>query len=122
MRSNFCPKIDITILKLITRTDSPDINGKVAHINNLFQDLCEARNLGVISHENIDERGLDRFGLHLNCTGRDILARKIIVFIIFNYSRLRTIGDLNSNQPRLNISLTDNPFHVIRTKGLTFFI
>ena len=28
---------------------------------------------------------------------------------------------MNSNQPRLNISLTDNPFHLIPTKGLTFF-
>ena len=118
---NFCPKIDITISQLITRTDSPDINGKVAHTNNLLHDLCEARNLGIITHENIDERGLDRFGLHLNRTGSDILARNLIVFSIFNHSRLRTIDDLNSNQPRLNISLTDNPFHLIPTKGLTFF-
>ena len=75
---NFCPKIDITTSQLITRTDSPDINGKVAHTNNLLHDLCEARNLGIIIHENIDERGLDRFGLHLNRTGSDILARNLI--------------------------------------------
>ena len=75
---NFNPKIDITLSQIITRTDSPGINEKVAQLNNLLKGLCEARNLGIISHENIDERGLDRFGLHLNRSGSGIMARNLI--------------------------------------------
>ena len=63
---DYCPKIDITISQLITRTDSSDIDEKVAQLNNLLQSLADARNLGIISHGNIDERGLDRYCLHLN--------------------------------------------------------
>ena len=75
---NFNPKIDITLSQIITRTDSPGINEKVAQLNNLLKGLCEARNLGIISHENIDERGLDIFGLHLNRSGSGIMARNLI--------------------------------------------
>lgn len=51
---NFCPKIDITLVQIITQ------------LNNLLHDLCEERNVGLISHENIDERCLHRFGLNLH--------------------------------------------------------
>ena len=74
----FCPKIDISLSQIITRTDSPGIKENITHLNNLLQDLCEARNLNLICHENIGERGLDRYGVPLSRTGSNLMASNLI--------------------------------------------
>jgi hypothetical protein len=56
----------------------PNIESKVGDLNNHLSSLCEQRNWTLINNSSIDERGLDRFGLHLNRSGAAILAKNII--------------------------------------------
>ena len=64
---SICPDTDITIFSLITRND--DKGSKVAEVNNLLEQLCTERNYRFFLHDNINQKCLNRSGLHLNKYG-----------------------------------------------------
>ena len=70
--------INITISEIIDREDDKVLKSKIKEVNVNMARYCEQKNLCLLKHANIDKRGLNRQGLHLNRAGTAILAKNII--------------------------------------------
>ncbi|CAB4023654.1 Scavenger receptor cysteine-rich type 1 M130 [Paramuricea clavata] len=71
-----CPNTDITVSSILTRKDNQ--GNKIAEVNDQLRLLCLEKNLKFLLHANIDNKCLNRSGLHLNKLGDSILAKNII--------------------------------------------
>lgn len=74
----YSPDTSISLSEVIVRKDSSSVSAKVHEVNKQLLVLCQARGWSLITHNNIDENGLDRFGIHLNNQGNATLARNLI--------------------------------------------
>ena len=70
------PSTKITISSLVVRSDN--FADKVCKVNSLLERFCCNNDYVFLKHDNIDTRGLNRSGLHLNKTGNTILAKDFI--------------------------------------------
>ena len=72
---------NVAVSSIILRRDSPELDGKREEVNNLLE--RELRKLGIdfIKHDNIQERDLDRNGLHLNIKGSKLLTGNFVDFL-----------------------------------------
>ena len=72
---------NVAVSSIILRRDSPELDGKKEEVNNLLE--RELRKLGMdfIKHDNIQERDLDRNGLHLNIKGSNVLTGHFVDFL-----------------------------------------
>ena len=75
------PNAKFTISQVITRADQTDLTTKVSEINAAISNLCTENQCGTISHENIEHKHLNEFGLHLNRLGTTILAKNITSYL-----------------------------------------
>ena len=71
----------VAVSSIILRRDSQELDGKREEVNILLE--RELRKLGIdfIKHNNIQERDLDRYGLHLNINGSKVLTGNFIDFL-----------------------------------------
>lgn len=76
--SQISPRTRITLSQVTQRKDVPGIENKVNDLNDRLSNLCRRKNWTLINNSNINEKGLDRFGLHLNRPGAAILAKNVI--------------------------------------------
>ena len=73
------PATQITISEIISREDNHMLQTKVSDVNNLLKSLIKKPEIyGLLSHNNIDKKGLNAYGLHLNRLGTSLLAKNII--------------------------------------------
>lgn len=73
------PSTRVTISSLVARSD--DYAEKVIEVNSLLDHYCSKSKLGLLSHNQIDKRGLNRSGIHLNKFGTTLLAKDFISLI-----------------------------------------
>ena len=71
----------VAVSSIILRRDSQELDGKREEVNILLE--RELRKLGIdfIKHNNIRERDLDRYGLHLNTNGSKVLTGNFVDFL-----------------------------------------
>jgi lysophospholipase L1-like esterase len=70
------PNTDITVSSILTRKDNQ--GNKIAEVNDQLRLLCLEKNFKFLLHANIDNKCLNRSGLHLNKLGDSIFAKNII--------------------------------------------
>eukprot|EP00112_Aurelia_sp_Birch-Aquarium-sp1_P023218 Seg683.3 transcript_id=Seg683.3/GoldUCD/mRNA.D3Y31 product="hypothetical protein" protein_id=Seg683.3/GoldUCD/D3Y31 len=69
---------DVAISSIIRRTDSDDLERKRMHVNKLVRADLLGTGMKFIEHDNIQDNHLDRWGLHLNYQGINILTANLI--------------------------------------------
>ena len=72
------PSTEIVISEVILRTDKTEHKQKIGETNTLLANFCESRNYYVIKHDNIEEKHINPYGVHLNRAGTTALARNIL--------------------------------------------
>ena len=72
---------DVAISSIIRRTDSDDLERKRIHVNQLVRAGLLGTGMKFIEHDNILDNHLDKWGLHLNFHGMNILTENLIDFI-----------------------------------------
>ena len=72
---------DVAISSIIRRTDSDDLERKRIHVNQLVRTGLLGTGMKFIEHDNILDNHLDKWGLHLNFHGINILTENLIDFI-----------------------------------------
>ena len=69
----------VAVSTIIPRNDRH--NDKAMDVNKILLDLCNERNIGMITHKNIDKKAhLNRSRLHLNSKGTKILKDNLRIF------------------------------------------
>ena len=71
----------VAVSSLIVRTDSSELEGKRQAVNQLLRKTLRSMDIALIENDNINERHLDRWGLHLNTAGTAILTGNFIQFL-----------------------------------------
>ena len=74
--------IKATVSALITRADSPDLEDKRMAVNRVLREMLRETGIGLINHDNIIERHLNRWGLHLNPYGADMITKNYKRYLI----------------------------------------
>ena len=71
----------VAVSSIILRRDSEELDGKREEVNILVE--RELRKLGIdfIKQDNIQERDLDQYGLHLNINGSKVLTGNFVDFL-----------------------------------------
>ena len=72
---------DVAISSIIRRADSDDLERKRIHVNQLVRAGLLGTGMKFIEHDNILDNHLDKWGLHLNFHGINILTENFIDFI-----------------------------------------
>ena len=72
---------NVAVSSIITRSDSVDLERKRIETNRLVLRKLEDTEIKFLDHENIEEDHLDKWGLHLNYSGNNILTGNLIDFI-----------------------------------------
>ncbi len=75
------PKTKVSISEIIKRDDNEVFQTKVDEVNKLLKVNFSKSQISVLGHANIDKRGLNRYGLHLNRSGTSLLAKNLIEHI-----------------------------------------
>eukprot|EP00795_Rhopilema_esculentum_P017530 gene17530-9155_t len=71
---------NVGVSSIIKRGDSYELEIKRREVNDLVKAGLSRSKMSFIEHENIENRHLDQWGLHLNYQGNSILARNLINF------------------------------------------
>ena len=72
---------DVAISILITRRDSEELEAKRQEVNTILERALRDLPIYFINHDNIEEKHLDKWGLHLNFSGTNMMASNFIDFI-----------------------------------------
>ena len=72
------PDAKITVSELIMRDDNEAYKQKIIEVNEQLQNVFNNTNISILRHSNVDKRGLDKYGLHLNQNGSSLLVRNFI--------------------------------------------
>ena len=75
------PSTEIVISEVILRTDKTEYKQKIGETNTLLANFCESRNYYVIKHDNIGEKHINPYVVHLNRAGTTVLARNILDYL-----------------------------------------
>ena len=75
------PDTKVTISGIITRKDDVSLKEKITEANNLLQTSSEQHSWTFLEHSNIDDRSLNKGGIHLNKKGIGILIKNLITHI-----------------------------------------
>ena len=68
------PSSDVAISAILRRADKTDLNTKIDEANKIVRQFCRSYNWSFINHSNINERSLNRRGLHVNHQGMKLLT------------------------------------------------
>ena len=71
----------IAVSELVVRTDSVDLERKRMKVNQILERKLEDLNMDFIKHDNIERHHLDKWGLHLNFRGTNILASNYMDYL-----------------------------------------
>ena len=71
----------IAVSELVVRTDSIDLERKRMKVNQILERKLEDLNMDFIKHDNIERHHLDKWGLHLNFRGTNILASNYMDYL-----------------------------------------
>ena len=72
---------DVAISSIIRRTDSDDLERKRIHVNQLVRAGLLGTGMKFIEHDNKLDNHLEKWGLHLNFNGINIMTENLIDFI-----------------------------------------
>ncbi len=72
---------DVAVSSIIRRTDSHELEMKRRKVNDLVKVGLSRRNISFMEHDNIESKHLDRWGLHLNYQGNNVLTGNFINFL-----------------------------------------
>ena len=67
--------------EIILRTDNVEFEQKIGEINNKLLQYCDQHKLGLTKHNNIENKHINPYGVHLNRVGTSILARNILTYL-----------------------------------------
>ena len=67
--------------EIILRTDNVEFEQKIGEINNKLLQYCDQHKLGLTKHNNIENKHINSYGVHLNRVGTSILARNILTYL-----------------------------------------
>ena len=76
------PETQVVFSEIIKRDAESGLNQKIASANKILKRFCTERGWGWISNDNIDQRGLNGSGLHLNNAGTGRLASNMLDFFV----------------------------------------
>ena len=77
------PSTKIVLSSIILRHDKSNINVKVNRRNEIIKQFCKTNNLDLIDNSNIkDQKFYGKKKLHLNDTGKSLLANNFIKYFI----------------------------------------
>ena len=71
----------VAVSSIIKRTDSHDLEMKRRKANDLVKVGLSRSNISFIEHDNIESRHLDKWRLHLNFQGNNVLTGNLINFL-----------------------------------------
>ena len=71
---------DVAVSSIIKRTDSHELEMKRRKVNDLVKVGPSRSNISFIEHDNIESRHLDKWELHLNFQGNNVLTGNLINF------------------------------------------
>ena len=63
---------------ILRRSDKPELNKKITHINSFFKNLCSDNGVDFIDNDNVNFKHLGRDGLHINKDGQRRLTLNFI--------------------------------------------
>ena len=72
---------DVAISSLVIRNDSEELEAKRQEVNTILERALRDLPLHFINHDNIEEKHLDKWGLHLNFSGTNMMAGNFIDFL-----------------------------------------
>ena len=72
---------DVAISSLVIRSDSEELDAKRQKVNAILERALRDLPLHFINHDNIEEKHLDKWGLHLNFSGTNMMAGNFIDFL-----------------------------------------
>ena len=76
---NKVPKVAVS--SIVRRADSSDLDVKRINVNRILEQELPKHGIDFINNENIQNRHLDRWGLHLNFIGKNLLTGNFINFL-----------------------------------------
>ena len=71
----------VAVSSIVRRADSSDLDVKRMNVNRILEQELPKHGIDFIKNDNIQDRNLDRWGLHLNYTGKNLPGNFIIFFI-----------------------------------------
>ena len=75
------PATEIVLSEIILRTDNVEFKQKIDEINNKILQYCDQYKLGLIKHNNIENKYINPYAVYLNRVGTSILARNILTYL-----------------------------------------
>ena len=72
---------DVAVSSLITRRDSEELEAKRQEVNTILERALRDSPIYFINHDNIEEKHLDKWGLHFNFSSTNMMAGNFIDFI-----------------------------------------
>ena len=73
--------LKIAVSSIARRGDSSDLDVKRMNVNRILEQELPKHDIDFINNDNIQERNLDRWGLHLNYAGKNLLTGNFINFL-----------------------------------------
>ena len=71
----------VAVSSIVRRADSLDLDVKIMNVNRILEQELPKHGIDFINNDNIQDRNLDRWGLHLNYTGKNLLTGNFIKFL-----------------------------------------
>ena len=72
---------DVAVSSIIRRTDSHELEMKRRKVNDLVKVGLSRSDISFMEHDNIESKHLDKWGLHLNYQGNNVLTGNFINFL-----------------------------------------